>query len=119
MLALGLLLGGCSTTITNLTPSELPRNPQNLYQFEVAFDTKQQTIKPETVQPYVMIGTQNYPMQPAPVLKDRWEALVPVSATNNFIYYRYKFDYQYNRIPTPGNGSRLSPTYQLEISGQP
>ena len=106
---------GCSTTITNLTPSQLPRNANNHYPFEVSFDTTQKTVRENTIQPYVLIGTQLYPMQPTPMLKSRWEAQVPVPASTNYVYYRYKFDYQFDRIPTPGESSRLSPTYQLEI----
>jgi hypothetical protein len=108
-------LTGCGTTISNLTPSRLPRNVNNLYPFEVAFDTSQQSIQKESVKPYVLIGTESYPMQAAPMLKGRWEAQVPVPATTNYVYYRYKFDYLYDRIPSPGESSRLSPTYQLEI----
>jgi hypothetical protein len=115
--ALGVLavLCGCSTTISNLTPTQHPRNPNNLYPFEVTFDTNQKTVREQTLKPYVMIGAQLYPMQPAPMLKNRWEAQVPIGANTNHVYYRYKFDYEFDRIPTPGEGSRLSPTYQLEI----
>ena len=109
------MLCGCSTTISNLTPTQHPRNPNNLYPFEVTFDTKQKTVREQTIKPYVMIGSQLYPMEPAPMLKNRWEAQVPIPANTNYVYYRYKFDYQYDRIPKPGEGSRLSPTYQLEI----
>ena len=109
------ILCGCTTTISNLTPSRQPRNADNLYPFEVTYDTKEKVVREETIKPYVMIGAQLYPMEPAPMLKNRWEAQVPIGANTNMIYYRYKFDYQYDRIPTPGEGSRLSPTYQLEI----
>jgi hypothetical protein len=109
------MLCGCSTTISNLTPSRQVRNADNLYPFEVTYDTNEKVVREETLKPFVMIGTQLYPMEPAPMLKNRWEAQVPIPANTNLIYYRYKFDYQYDRIPTPGEGSRLSPTYQLEI----
>ena len=109
------LLTGCSTTITNLTPSRLPRNPDNLYPFEVSIDTAQKTIREDSIKPYVLIGTQSYPMQPAPMLENRWEAMVPVPSSTNYVYYRYKFDYLYDRIPSPGESSRLSQTYQLEL----
>lgn len=115
-LAAALFLSGCSTTITNLTPSSLPRNPANIYPFEVQFETAQKSIRENTIRPYVMVGTQTYPMEPAPVLKNRWEAQVPVPPQTNMIYYRYKFDYQFDRIPAPGESSRLSPTYQLQIT---
>jgi len=110
-----LCLSGCTTTITNLTPSNLPRNPNNLYPFEVTFETAQKSIRENTIKPHVMIGTEIYPMQPVQMMKNRWEALVPVSASTNYVYYRYKFDYAYDRIPQPAESSRLSPTYQLEI----
>jgi hypothetical protein len=115
--ALGVLavFCGCSTTISNLTPSQHPRNPNNLYPFEVTFDTNQKTVREQTLKPFVMIGTQLYPMEPAPMLKNRWEAQVPIAANTNHVYYRYKFVYEYDRIPKPAESSRLSPTYQLEI----
>jgi len=109
------VLCGCSTTISNLTPSQHPRNPNNLYPFEVSFDTNQKTVREHTLKPFVMVGTELYPMEPAPMLKNRWEAQVPIAASTNHVYYRYKFVYEYDRIPKPGESSRLSPTYQLEI----
>ena len=115
LLILAFGLAGCSTTITNLTPSNLPRNANDLYPFEVQFKTSQKSIRENTVQPYVVIGAEVYPMQPTPMLSNRFEAQVPVSPTNNYVYYRYKFDYKYDRIPLAGESSRLSPTYQLEI----
>ena len=113
-----LLLTGCSTTITNLTPNQMPRNPQGLYPFEVAMDTTQASIKEDTIQPYVMIGLEKYPMEATPMLKNRWEAIVPIPASTNQVYYRYKFDYLYDAIPKPSESSRLSPTYQLHIIDQ-
>jgi hypothetical protein len=109
------LVTGCNTTISNLTPSQHPRNANNLYPFEVTFDTNQKTVREHTLQPFVMIGTELYPMQPVPMLNNRWDAQVPIPANTNRVYYRYKFDYDYDRIGKPGESSRLSPTYQLEI----
>jgi hypothetical protein len=94
----------------------MPRNPNGIYLFEVALDTRQQTLRQETIKPYVLIGSSTYPMQSALMLNNRWEALVPVPATNKFVNYRYKFDYDYNRFGQRGSNSKLSPQYQLEIS---
>lgn len=116
MLVFGALyLTGCSTTMTNLTPRNLPRNPNNLYPFEVAFDTSQKSVQEDTLKAYVLMGDQMYPMQPVQKVKNRWEILAPIPASTNYVYYRYKFDYAYDRIPSTGSSSRLSPTYQLEI----
>jgi hypothetical protein len=110
-----LLMAGCSTTVTNLTPRQQPRNPKNLYPFEVALDTTQRAIKDETIKAFVVIGPDIYPMERTPMLTNRWETLVPIPSTQNFIYYKYKFDYLYNSIPRPQANSKLSPPYKLEI----
>src|SRR5439155_11314026 len=92
LLLAGLLLGGCTTaTVTNLTPKQLPRNANGIYLFEVALDTNQQTLRQETIKPYVLIGLSGYPMESALMLKNRWEALVPIPANKKFVSYRYKF----------------------------
>ena len=115
LLLAALCLSGCATTITNLTPSNLPRNGNSLYPFEVTFETSQTSMREDTLKPYVMIGENIYPMQPVQMVKNRWETLVPIPASTNYLYYRYKFDYTYDRIPKPSSSSRLSTTYKLEI----
>jgi hypothetical protein len=114
-LAAGILFSGCTTTITNLTPGSLPRSGDHLYPVEVLIDTQQATMRENTLEASVLIGTEVYPMRPVPMLKNRFEAAIPVSPATNYVYYRYKFDYLYDRVAAPGKSSRLSPTYQLEI----
>jgi hypothetical protein len=110
-----LLLSGCTTTVTNLTPSTQKRNANGLYPFEVIFDTTEQCIRKETVAPYVLIGSQMYPMQPTMLLKNRWETLAPIPADREYVSYQYKFNYEYNAIPSRGRSSKLSPPFQLQI----
>ena len=40
-----LLLTGCASTFTRLTPLEQPRNPDNVYPVEVAFNSSQQSLR--------------------------------------------------------------------------
>jgi hypothetical protein len=111
-----LLLAGCtSTTITNLTPSRLPRNANGLYPFQAAWKSNQQSLRQESIKPYVVIGLDSYPMQPTPLVKNRWETLVPVPADKTVVNYRFKFDYEYNSIPIPRPNSKLSTPYQLQV----
>jgi hypothetical protein len=119
-LILLVLSSGCATsTITNLTPSTHVRNANGLYSFEVALDSRQQSMRKETLKPYVMIGVDLFPMQPAPVLKNRWETLIPIAPDQKFVHYRYKFDFQYLTIPQRRPSSLLSAPYRLEIIDQP
>jgi hypothetical protein len=115
LLILSFLVTGCSTTITNLTPRQQIRNETGLYPFEVAWDSNERAIRKETIQPYVIIGQNSFPMQPTPMVPNRWETLIPIPHGENFVNYRYKFDYDYSSIPQRRKGSRLSPPYRLDL----
>ena len=81
MLCVMIFLAGCASTITNLTPSQLPRNANGLYSVSVAWDTQQQTVRPQTLTPYVIVGMESYPMRPTLLMSNRWETVFPVPAT--------------------------------------
>jgi hypothetical protein len=115
LLLFPLLLAGCATTVTNLTPSTQQRSATGFYPIEVAIDTRQQSLQQETMTPYVLIGAQSYPMQPTMMLNNRWETLVPVSGDREYVTYQFKIDYDYLGIPNRQKGSKLSAPYQLRI----
>jgi hypothetical protein len=106
---------GCTSVITNLTPSTLPRNPTGQYLVEMKLDTRQQTMRAESVTPYVVSGFNEYKMRQTPKMGNRWEAYIPVAATDDIAYYRFKVDYEYNRFGEPGSGSIRSEDYKLTI----
>ena len=111
---LSLFVSGCAT-VTNLTPSRLPRNPDGLYHFEVAWNSQQRALRKDTIKAYVVIDFDSYPMQPTQIVQNRWETLVPIPANTKYVNYRYKWDFDYDAIPVPQKSSKLSPTYRLEI----
>jgi hypothetical protein len=111
----GLLGWSCMTTVTNLTPTAQARNANNLYPIEYQWDTTQQTIRPESVQPFVLVGFDSYEMRPTLRMTNRWEALVPIPPDKNVIVYRFKVDYEYGRFGPPGKASKTSPEYKLYI----
>jgi hypothetical protein len=113
---LSLLLAGCTTTtVTNLTPSQLTRNTTGLYPFEAILDSNQQSMVKESVQAYVRIGAESYPMRRTSLMKNRWEAIVPIPGDKEFVNYQYKFDYDYRSMPSRRPNSKLSSAYQLQI----
>ena len=113
-LAMPLLVAGCSS-ITNLTPTQLPRNSSGLYPVEAEWKSRQQAIRNETIEPRVVIGLESYPMTPVPLVSNRWETVIPVPANQKAVYYQFKFDYLYNAFPKPRKDSKLSREYKLEI----
>lgn len=110
-----LLLGGCTSTFTNLTPLHQTRNGNNLYPVEVAMSSRQQTLLWGSIKPQILVGTETYPMRSTTLMTNRWEGLVPVPAGSTLIHYRYKFDFDYNAIGHAEADSALSPEYTLRI----
>jgi len=110
-----LFLAGCVTTVTNLTSTTQPRNPNNLYLIEYQWDTTQQTIKATSVKPYVVVGFDTYEMKKTLRLTNRWEVLVPIPPDKNVIDYHFKVEYEYARFGKPGVASKSSPEHKLYI----
>ena len=111
-----LLLAGCATTFTNLTPQQQVRNANHLYPVEVAFTTRQQSLRWESIQPFIKVGADSLPMRQTRLMSNRWEGLVPVPAGAKVVNYRYKFDFKYNAIgEPPQDDSAISPEYTLRI----
>ena len=115
-LLLPVLLAGCAgVTLTNLTPTQEPRNANGQYLVELKLDSTQQTLRPESVSPKVVVGFDSYPMRPQLKMVNRWEALVPIPAGTNVINYHFKVDYDYNKFGKPGADSLRSSQYKLTI----
>jgi hypothetical protein len=110
-----LSLVGCVTTVTNLTSTTQPRNPNNLYLIEYQWDTTQQTIKANSIKPFVVVGFDSYEMKPTMRLTNRWEVLVPIPPDKSVIDYHFKVDYEYAGFGKVGLSSKSSPEYKLYI----
>src|SRR5256885_16863289 len=98
LLPILLLISGCTTTFTNLTPQHQERNANNLYPVEVSLNTRQQTLRWDSIKPQIVVGTEFYSMRPTRLMTNRWEGLVPVPLGTNIVHYRYKFDFEYNAM---------------------
>jgi hypothetical protein len=114
-LLLTALLTGCTGTLTNLTPQYQTRNANGLYPVAVAFQSRQQSLRWESIKPAVEVGNEVYPMRRMPLMTNRWETLIPVPAGTSTLHYRYKFDWQYNAVPAPQNDSMISAPQTLRI----
>jgi hypothetical protein len=109
------LLAGCATQVTNLTPRQQTRNSNNLYPVEVAFSSKQQNVRWETVKPTVIVNGQPFEMHPILMMTNRWEGLVPVPMGTDAVQYRYRFDFDVNGFGKRSAQNAVSPTYNLKI----
>jgi len=115
VLLLSLVLAGCATQVTNLSSLHQQRNASNLYPVEVAFDSRQQTIRWQSIQPKIVVGTDFYDMRPTPFMTNRWEGLIPVPPGINSVRYHYLLDFKYNRMGEAGHDNAISQEYTLRI----
>ena len=115
LFGLPLLLAGCTSTLTNLTPQQQIRNADNLYPVEVALATRQQSLRWETIRPYVVVGAEFYPMRPTLLMTNRWETLIPMPPNTNLVHYHFKFDFEYQTLRERRTDSALSSAYTLQI----
>lgn len=111
-----LLLAGCThTTLTNLTLGTVPRNASGFYPVEIIWENNENMLRPESIQPVVIVGTNLFPMKRTPLVTNRWQTLVPASAKSSELRYRVKVNWMYNAVPVPAGNSQLSQEFMLRI----
>ena len=120
VLLLSLVMAGCaSSTITRLTPRQAVRSADGWYPVEAVLHSDQQSLRWETIEASVLVGSQTYPMHMTPMMTNRWETLIPVPPNVDSIEYRIKLDYYYNAIGVPPQeDSMMSRVYKLKIADQ-
>jgi hypothetical protein len=116
LLALVFATGCVRHRITNLTASQQPRNPNRQYLIEYEWDSNQQSIRPVSVRPFVIVGFDAYEMRPVLRMTNRWETLITVPAEQTSVNYHFKVDYEYNDFRKRGKASTISPEYRLKVS---
>ena len=77
----------------------------------MAFKSQQQSLRWETIQPYVLVNGELYPLRQVPLAGEtvgKASSRLPLGV--NSVDYRFKFDYKYNSIGTqPKPTSAFSP----------
>ena len=114
-----LLITGCAavTTITPLTPEQLPRNAKNQYLVEATLASDQTTLRWDSLECSVVVGGKILPMTPVAKLNNRWEGYIPVPPDQNTVTYRFLFDYKYNNLGSaPRSDTKTSAAYTLKIA---
>lgn len=115
-----LLLAGCTTPVfTRLTPAQQVRNADNLYPVEASFDSRQQSLRWESVKAYILVNGKAEPMRAVPLVKNRWEGVINVPPGVSVVTYRFKFDYLFNHFGSPPQpNSVTSQLYTLKVVDQ-
>lgn len=112
------LAAGCSSRITNLTPSVMPREKSGLYHFEGQWTSTQRSreLRQQDIRGYVVVDNKFYPMERVPLMANRWESEVPIPDTHRPIFYYFKWDYGTAGFGRDHPNSIRSELYRLEIA---
>ena len=115
---LAIFLVSCaSKVITNLTPSQMPRNPSGQYLVEMKLDSSQQTLRHSSISPHFVAGFETFKMRPTHKITKRWEDIVPEPADREKLLYKFKVDYEYKKIDRqPAQGILMSQEYTQTIN---
>jgi hypothetical protein len=95
------LLAGCATmSLTNLTPSSLPQNPSGIYTFTLRVTPKSTMVVPETVAPHIVVGAESHDMVRDPSIPGIYEYDYKLAPGQDSIGYYFLVGYQLQ-----GNGT--------------
>jgi hypothetical protein len=87
------LLPGCATVaLTNLTPTDLPENPSEIYTFSLRVTPKTNAVAKGSVVPHIVVDGKNFTMKPSD-LPDIYEFDYQVPPGRQEIDYYYLVDY--------------------------
>lgn len=94
LLAAILVLSGCAKAVKNLTPSEFPENPSNIYTLSVEIREKKDIgVVKDSLRPKVVIDGESRLMTRSPIGDNIWEYEYKMpSGRRNAVYY---FDIEY------------------------
>jgi hypothetical protein len=95
-----ILLGGCTTmSLTNLTPSTLPANPSGIYTFTLRVTPKSSVVVEDSVAPHIVVGAESHEMTKSDTIPGIYEFDYRLPSGQDNIGYYFLVSYQ-----TAGNG---------------
>ncbi len=95
------LLSGCETvTLTNLTPGSMPENPSQIYTFTLRVTPRTNTVVPSSVAPHVIVDGKSFPLKKSPIGEGLYEFEYQVNSGRSELAYYYLVNYS-----VEGNGT--------------
>ncbi len=102
-LALALLAGCESVTLTNLTPASMPENPSQIYTFTLRITPRTNTVPAASILPHIILDGQSYEMKKSPVGEGLYEFEYQLGAGRDDVayYFLVNYDVEGNNVATP------------------
>lgn len=101
LLAVALLTGCETVTLTDLTPKSMARNPSQIYTFSLRVTPRTNTVTGVT--PHIVINGQNHPMKRSPLGEGLYDFdfQMPSNQEKAAYYYLVNYTVEGNNVSTP------------------
>lgn len=96
-IALGLLVAGCTPTISDLTPNRVPQNPSGIYTLSMTPRSFDGTVVDGTYEAFIVIRGQEHKMRPSPMGEGIFDYDFSMPEGLNEAYYYYILRYYKNQ----------------------
>lgn len=118
VLALGLLTGCQTLTITNMTPDNVPANPSQIYTITATFKPESLTLDPSSISPRIVIDGRIFPMTKSTAV-DVWEFDYQLPSGRTSANYYFIVSYLGKDAPVGAIPSEMQSELQhLNVAGR-
>ena len=94
-LAVILVLSGCAKSVKNLTPSEFPQNPSNIYTLSVEIrEKKDMGVVKGSLRPKVVIDGESRLMNASPLGDHIWDYEYKMPSGRRYAVYYFDIEYE-------------------------
>lgn len=95
-LCLSLLLCGCKTTFTNLTPQQVPQNPSGIYTLSFAAKIGESDVAKDSIEGFITIDGERHPMRETSPGSRVFEYEYAIPQNRQHATYFYEMQYKVN-----------------------
>ncbi len=108
-------LGGCATTLTNLTPLNIPENPSGIYTFSVSAKIRQTNADMESIKTTIVINGEEHKMELSDIGSDIYDFDYKMPRDLNELGYYYVFEYDFYTDREPRHFKKFSDVYKAQL----
>lgn len=93
MLAIALLAGCETVTLTNLTPPAIDENPSQIYTFTLRVTPRTNTVLQNSIRPQIIVDGKSFPLRQSQLGENLWEFEYQLPAGRDTLAYYFLVNY--------------------------
>lgn len=111
------LLSGCETvTLTNLTPASVPENPSQIYTFTLRVTPRSKNVSPASIQPHLIVDGQNFDMKRSALGEGLYEFEYQLPPGRDLLSYYFLVTYNVETSSAVSPGEAYTEVNQMKLA---